>query len=236
LHLRADDGIRTRDPHLGKVMRYQLRYIRAPRTTRRPSRRTTIVHPSVAAQISTPAAKPRFQAGSEELIRLARNREAVGGPDISARDAGLGALAPQRPGTDRLAVRQYRIRAERGVAGADELGPLAGRDRDPLAVVKLAVRGLWGWRPVAVDYVAPGPVCGDQARDIARRRYESAEPVDLTRGRLGRLRDGPGCRLRRARYGTCGPRVCGFATARGKDKNRSKPGHRRRRRCAIARP
>ena len=27
---RADDGIRTRDPHLGKVMRYQLRYVRAP--------------------------------------------------------------------------------------------------------------------------------------------------------------------------------------------------------------
>ncbi len=26
--LGADDGIRTRDPHLGKVMRYQLRYIR----------------------------------------------------------------------------------------------------------------------------------------------------------------------------------------------------------------
>ena len=26
--LRADDGTRTRDPHLGKVMRYQLRYVR----------------------------------------------------------------------------------------------------------------------------------------------------------------------------------------------------------------
>ena len=26
--LRADDGIRTRDPHLGKVMRYQLRHVR----------------------------------------------------------------------------------------------------------------------------------------------------------------------------------------------------------------
>ena len=25
---RADDGTRTRDPHLGKVMRYQLRYVR----------------------------------------------------------------------------------------------------------------------------------------------------------------------------------------------------------------
>ena len=33
---RADDGIRTRDPHLGKVMRYQLRYIRAPLTTSSP--------------------------------------------------------------------------------------------------------------------------------------------------------------------------------------------------------
>src|SRR5205814_6312192 len=28
--LRADDGTRTRDPHLGKVMRYQLRYVRVP--------------------------------------------------------------------------------------------------------------------------------------------------------------------------------------------------------------
>ena len=28
-HLRADDGIRTRDPHLGKVMLYQLSHVRA---------------------------------------------------------------------------------------------------------------------------------------------------------------------------------------------------------------
>jgi hypothetical protein len=28
---RADDETRTRDPHLGKVMRYQLRYIRTSR-------------------------------------------------------------------------------------------------------------------------------------------------------------------------------------------------------------
>ena len=33
---RADDGIRTRDPHLGKVMRYQLRYIRTPRARSSP--------------------------------------------------------------------------------------------------------------------------------------------------------------------------------------------------------
>ena len=36
LHTRADDGIRTRDPHLGKVMRYQLRYIRTPRARSSP--------------------------------------------------------------------------------------------------------------------------------------------------------------------------------------------------------
>ena len=36
MHLRADDGIRTRDPHLGKVMRYQLRYVRAQRTRSSP--------------------------------------------------------------------------------------------------------------------------------------------------------------------------------------------------------
>ena len=34
--LRADDGIRTRDPHLGKVMRYQLRHVRAQRTRSSP--------------------------------------------------------------------------------------------------------------------------------------------------------------------------------------------------------
>ena len=52
LHLRADDGIRTRDPHLGKVMRYQLRYIRASRARCHHVRTETIVHPSMAAQIS----------------------------------------------------------------------------------------------------------------------------------------------------------------------------------------
>src|SRR4051794_34415747 len=36
-HSRADDGIRTRDPHLGKVMRYQLRYVRASEPWRGPA-------------------------------------------------------------------------------------------------------------------------------------------------------------------------------------------------------
>ena len=32
--LRADDGIRTRDPHLGKVMLYQLSHVRVLSATR----------------------------------------------------------------------------------------------------------------------------------------------------------------------------------------------------------
>jgi hypothetical protein len=32
---RADDGIRTRDPHLGKVMLYQLSHVRVPALTYR---------------------------------------------------------------------------------------------------------------------------------------------------------------------------------------------------------
>ena len=33
LHHRADDGIRTRDPNLGKVVRYQLRHVRMLRAS-----------------------------------------------------------------------------------------------------------------------------------------------------------------------------------------------------------
>ncbi len=42
----ADDETRTRDPHLGKVMRYQLRYIRIARSRLvcRGARRNFIVH------------------------------------------------------------------------------------------------------------------------------------------------------------------------------------------------
>ena len=36
--LRADDGIRTRDPHLGKVMLYQLSHVRAASMPDRPER------------------------------------------------------------------------------------------------------------------------------------------------------------------------------------------------------
>ena len=44
---RADDGTRTRDPHLGKVMRYQLRYVRVGGVA---AKHTTIADSPVLAQ------------------------------------------------------------------------------------------------------------------------------------------------------------------------------------------
>ena len=100
---RADDGIRTRDPHLGKVMRYQLRYIRAQRArsspgakhddSRREPTRTTFSVPSAAspsvayaarsAEVSARAnLRPRSPLGAGpvaqwESVRFTRGRSLV---------------------------------------------------------------------------------------------------------------------------------------------------------------
>ena len=59
---RADDGIRTRDPHLGKVMRYQLRYVRTSQSNGR-RMRTLAEHaherqPGVGARASPDRGPP----------------------------------------------------------------------------------------------------------------------------------------------------------------------------------
>lgn len=68
--LRADDGIRTRDPHLGKVMRYQLRYIRI-----RPDRRS----------------KAPFRCEREHYVNIARSAKSPGHPVFRAQPAWWGA-------------------------------------------------------------------------------------------------------------------------------------------------
>src|ERR1700736_6430871 len=86
LHLRADDGIRTRDPRLGKVMRYQLRYIRTPRARCRHVRTETIVHPSMATQIS-----PRLSNQPNAHHILAENAARASLRPRSPASAWLGA-------------------------------------------------------------------------------------------------------------------------------------------------
>ena len=68
--LRADDGIRTRDPHLGKVMRYQLRYVRT--TSRDVSRRRirTLAESRTNCQLDTPSAR----RGNDATARTASRR------------------------------------------------------------------------------------------------------------------------------------------------------------------
>ena len=61
---RADDGTRTRDPHLGKVMRYQLRYVRMPRQ-RVAQRGATVSDPMSASRgCPRPGVGPKDSAPS----------------------------------------------------------------------------------------------------------------------------------------------------------------------------
>ncbi len=66
----ADDGIRTRDPHLGKVMRYQLRYIRT-RITASVMRHRTLADTRGKKPIAAHAARLRRRP-SPAAIRQAR--------------------------------------------------------------------------------------------------------------------------------------------------------------------
>jgi hypothetical protein len=88
---RADDGIRTRDPHLGKVMRYQLRYIRAPRTTSSPVAKDDDSPPKCSRT------NPMIAAvnGIKTVGMLAGYREPTAGAEIAPCDRPLSVGAPQ---------------------------------------------------------------------------------------------------------------------------------------------
>jgi hypothetical protein len=116
LHLRADDGIRTRDPHLGKVMRYQLRYIRAPRTRSSPGAKHDD-SPPVRARTNpfAPVHDPTWPRFRQLILRL-RDREAVAGVDITAGDTQPASVA----GPDRAAIDDRLALAKSGFAGGDK--------------------------------------------------------------------------------------------------------------------
>ena len=82
--LRADDGIRTRDPHLGKVMRYQLRYVRMCSVSAAWWR--TLAQPCRA---SKPAPRPR---GGPRLHSVVRGLvQQLGERDVEVEPRVLGA-------------------------------------------------------------------------------------------------------------------------------------------------
>ena len=64
--LRADDGIRTRDPHLGKVMLYQLSHVRMP--VRDASVRPPDLSGGCVGTVSDPGATTNSEPGLREKI------------------------------------------------------------------------------------------------------------------------------------------------------------------------
>ncbi len=72
LFIGADDGIRTRDPHLGKVMLYQLSHVRAG----------DILPTQQAERNLGPLSQKKLNVGSSSASRFALGRElpSGGGP------------------------------------------------------------------------------------------------------------------------------------------------------------
>ena len=119
MHPRADDGIRTRDPHLGKVMRYQLRYIRAQRARSSPGAkhddsppewaRTTCLVPSGASLSAACAAR---SAGVPARDNLRRRSPLGAGPVAqweSVRFTRGRSLVRSQPGPHLLSQAGYGV-------------------------------------------------------------------------------------------------------------------------------
>ena len=117
---RADDGIRTRDPHLGKVMRYQLRYVRSPRGVSRCSRTgADSIRSGRALQTTYPRAQPlphRVDGPPQLVLRARCSRRSRRPSPAAARrsPAAIRASAsvsviprPREPLQARLSVGQH---------------------------------------------------------------------------------------------------------------------------------
>ncbi len=126
--LRADDGIRTRDPHLGKVMRYQLRHIRI-------ASRLAVAHRVARMNISrrvprntNPGPEMRDELGRCPKSALrSRPRQSHTRPDRQPGPATISATAAPVPFPQRTrlpvhaAIRptRWRIRAGPTAGSAD---------------------------------------------------------------------------------------------------------------------
>ena len=92
---RADDGIRTRDPHLGKVMRYQLRYVR--------------VTPASVPGCVSPATLSDVVHGIQTRHHSRVVDHHVGPDDACAEPSPMAAQPLDGPGPDRLVDDRDRL-------------------------------------------------------------------------------------------------------------------------------
>ena len=161
LHLRADDGIRTRDPHLGKVMRYQLRYIRAPRTT------------------SSPVAKdddsPRKCSRTNPIDRRSERAQ-------NSRYASREIENPRPVRTSRHVIHDWALSQHSTPALIDSPYGSASPRRKlcrPRRQSQLARRVLADALPMPSSQSA-GRAGGDQSRSMMSQRAQSASIMQLT--------------------------------------------------------
>ena len=114
LHHRADDGIRTRDPNLGKVVRYQLRHVRAPRASSSPIAKDD----DSASTLST--TNPLFAHGcrGSEWVRVAAERCPIHGRHRRSTASSSRYVPPQ------ACQMRWRAAAKRGASEALDSGRL----------------------------------------------------------------------------------------------------------------
>ena len=192
--LRADDGIRTRDPHLGKVMRYQLRHIRI-------ASRLAVAHRVARMNISRRVRRntnPGPEMGDElgrcpkSAIR-SRSREPRTRPDRQTGRATISAIAAPVPFPQRT-----RLHVRRAVT------PLRGyRDRGSEFASPVTARRSTA--PSATE-TARRRRSAEAARRGGARRPRSEAEADATRERRGSETLDPG-RARAGRLRGCGPRI-----------------------------
>lgn len=181
LHLRADDGIRTRDPHLGKVMRYQLRYIRVPRARSSPGAMQNI------SARWRPDTNPLFTSGIWCVQRSAR----LGRDAANPRPRGV----IKRPPGTRAAAAGVKVDCRSGG------GPQGGKRSPPRGGLPAAVSGESAARGEGQSTCADQRILvpADKRANLLPRSNPSNdglvaqwESVRLTRGRsLVRYQPGP---------------------------------------------
>ena len=141
---RADDGIRTRDPHLGKVMRYQLRYVRSSRERFRARVRAMTLsdrdradpnrlpwprsrsHSASTAARSSARVEPSFSMISSATARRCSSLGLRGHPRLGV---VAGHPAARQPLQARLAVGEHHRRPTSKPSRASPSRRAAGRRR-----------------------------------------------------------------------------------------------------------
>src|SRR4029453_5678242 len=167
----ADDGIRTRDPHLGKVVLYQLSHVRTPEGTQSLGTGTPAFNGCPSGLVRRPWTRTRPRRGWRAEGRPPRTGGPVAGPRPRAVRYGRpsrssppdpGPDSPPRRGTPPDIPSRSVPARWRGSAPGGTPGPIAGGP---------TLYGRPGWRPRCRSGPWPAPPAGPP------HRWSSTGPI-----------------------------------------------------------